>query len=124
MLSIVNKIKLLGNGFTDSKIVEKILVTMLERYEAYIASLENTKNLSKITLTEVLHALQAQEQRRLMRTKKIKQNQESSNENTTNNQIKGKGRKKNYPPCQHCGRKGHPPYSCWKRLDTKYSKCN
>ena len=40
---------------------------MPERYEASIVSLENTKDLSKITLTEVLHALQAQEQQRLMR---------------------------------------------------------
>ncbi|XP_006603335.1 uncharacterized protein LOC114397108 [Glycine soja] len=38
-----------------------------KRYEASITTLENTKDLSKITLARVLHALQAQEQRRLMR---------------------------------------------------------
>jgi len=32
-----------------------------ERYEASIAALENTKDLSTITFTEVIHALQAQE---------------------------------------------------------------
>ena len=62
LLGIANKIKLLGSNFADSRIVEKILVTVPERYEASIASLENTKDLSKITLAEVLHALQAQEQ--------------------------------------------------------------
>ncbi|XP_020216772.1 uncharacterized protein LOC109800398 [Cajanus cajan] len=67
LLSIANKIRLLGSDFADSRIVEKILVTVPERYEASITSLENSKNLSKITLAEVLHALQAQEQRRLMR---------------------------------------------------------
>jgi len=67
LLGIANKIRLLGKDFTDSKIAEKILVTVSERYEASIASLENTKDLSKITLAEVLHALQAQEQRRLMK---------------------------------------------------------
>ncbi|XP_028223418.1 uncharacterized protein LOC114404876 [Glycine soja] len=61
LLSIVNKIKLLGSDFADSRIVEKILVTVPERYETSIALLENTKDLSKITLAEVLHALQAQE---------------------------------------------------------------
>ncbi|XP_006599780.1 uncharacterized protein [Glycine max] len=71
LLGIVNKIKLLGNDFADSRIVEKILVTVPERYEASIASLENTKDLSKITLAEVLHALQAQEQRRLMRQDRV-----------------------------------------------------
>ena len=62
LLGIDNKIKLLGSDFADSRIVEKILVTVLERYETSIALLENTKDPSKITLAEVLHALQAQEQ--------------------------------------------------------------
>ncbi|CAJ2637463.1 unnamed protein product [Trifolium pratense] len=67
LLGIANKVRLLGTQFSDSRIVEKLLVTVPERYEASIAALENTKDLSKITLPEVLHALQAQEQRRLMR---------------------------------------------------------
>jgi len=67
LLGIANKIKLLGKEFSDSRLVEKILVTVPERYEAFIASLENTKDLSTITFTEVMHALQAQEQRRLMK---------------------------------------------------------
>ena len=71
LLGIANKINLLGSDFADSRIVEKILVTVSERYEASIASLENTKDLSKITLAEVLHALQAQEQRMLMRQDRV-----------------------------------------------------
>ncbi|XP_006598394.1 uncharacterized protein [Glycine max] len=71
LLGIANKIKLLGSDFADSRIVKKTLVTVPERYEASIASLENTKDLSKITLAEVLHALQAQEQRRLMRQDRV-----------------------------------------------------
>ncbi|XP_057452950.1 uncharacterized protein LOC130744817 [Lotus japonicus] len=67
LLGIVNKVRLLGTEFPDSRIVQKILVTMPEKYEASIASLENTNDLSQITLAEVLHALQAQEQRRMMR---------------------------------------------------------
>nr|KYP39847.1 hypothetical protein KK1_038839 [Cajanus cajan] len=66
LLVIANKVLLLTQ-FLDSRIVEKNLVTIPERYEASIAALENTKDLSKITLTEVLHALQGLEQRRLMR---------------------------------------------------------
>ncbi|PKI67842.1 hypothetical protein CRG98_011741 [Punica granatum] len=40
-----------------------------ERFEATIASLENTKELSDIKLAEVLSALQAQERRSIMRKK-------------------------------------------------------
>nr|KYP32978.1 hypothetical protein KK1_046229 [Cajanus cajan] len=57
LLGIANKVRLLGTQFLDSKIVEKILVTIPERYEASIVALENTENLSKITLAKVLHAL-------------------------------------------------------------------
>ena len=67
LLGIVNKVRLLGINFSDSRIVEKILVTVPERYEASLTTLENTKDLSKITLAELLNALQAQEQHRLMR---------------------------------------------------------
>jgi len=92
----------------------------------------------------VLHALQAQEHRRLMRQDHVvegslpakhhevdknkknsfKQNKVSSNENTPNIKIIGKGRKKNFPPCQHCGKKGHSLFRCWRRPDAKCSKCN
>lgn len=62
LLGIDNKRRLLDNDFADSKIVEKIMVTVSERYQASIASLENTKDLSKITFAEVIHAFQTQEQ--------------------------------------------------------------
>jgi len=67
LLGIANEVRLLGTEFIDSRIVQKILVTVPEIYEASITTLENTKDLSKITLAELLNALQAQEQRRLMR---------------------------------------------------------
>eukprot|EP00256_Glycine_max_P058002 XP_014625940.1 uncharacterized protein LOC106796844 [Glycine max] len=114
-LGIANKIKLLGSDFADSRIVENF---------------------------EVLHALQAQEQQRLMRQDRVvegalpakhheideskkdffKKNQPASSENSANHQ--GKDKKKNYPPCQHCGKKGHAPFRCWRRLDAKCDKCN
>ncbi|BAT74606.1 hypothetical protein VIGAN_01230900 [Vigna angularis var. angularis] len=61
LLGIANKVRLLGTAFSYSRIVEKNSCIIPERYEASIATLENTKDLSKITLAEVLHALQAQE---------------------------------------------------------------
>jgi len=63
---------------------------------------------------------------KLMKAKRIffKKNQPASSENSANNQNKGKDKKKNYPPCQHCRKLGHPPYKCWKRPNAKCSKCN
>jgi hypothetical protein len=138
LLSIANKVRLLGTNFADSRIVEKILVTVPERYEASLASLENTKDLSKITLSEVIHALQAHEQRRLMREDPMVEgalpvksqksntmkNHPSSSENGANNYNRGKGQRKIYSPCQHCRKTSHLPFKCWRRPDAKCSKCN
>ena len=67
LLNIANQIRLLGSEFKDSRVVEKILVLVPEKFEASICALENTKDLTQITLAEMLNALQAQEQRRAMR---------------------------------------------------------
>lgn len=56
-LLIVNKVRILGTELNDNRIVQKILVTLPERYEATIASLKNTKDLSKHSLAELLSAL-------------------------------------------------------------------
>ena len=50
LLSIATQIRLLGSEFSDSRIVQKILVTLLERFDAIVSSMENSKDLSKITL--------------------------------------------------------------------------
>ncbi|XP_052478485.1 uncharacterized protein LOC128034010 [Gossypium raimondii] len=61
LYEIANKVRLLGTKFPDSRIVEKILVTVPERYEASITTLENTKDMSK-PVYELMNSLQAQEQ--------------------------------------------------------------
>nr|GLL41469.1 Retrovirus-related Pol polyprotein from transposon TNT 1-94 [Ipomoea trifida] len=140
LLSIANKIRLLGSEFSDSKIVQKILVTVPERFDATISSMESSKDLSTITLAELNSALQAQEQRRLMRIEgsvegalqaKLqinhgeKDKKKSSKKNSRDAASSSKGEKKrDFPPCKHCGKKGHPPFKCWKRPDVKCGKCN
>ncbi|KAF2285896.1 hypothetical protein GH714_008762 [Hevea brasiliensis] len=67
LLNVANRVRLLGSEFKDSCIVEKILVAVPERFKATITTLENTKDLSNITLVELLNSLQAQKQRRVIR---------------------------------------------------------
>ncbi|XP_031127533.1 uncharacterized protein LOC116029625 [Ipomoea triloba] len=64
---VVNKIRLLGEELPDDRVVEKILVTLPERFESKISSLEESRDLSEISLADLLHALEAQEQRRTYR---------------------------------------------------------
>ncbi|KAK4417491.1 hypothetical protein Salat_2574800 [Sesamum alatum] len=70
LLKVVNKIRLLGEDLPDSRVVEKLLVTLPERFETKISSLEESRDLSTISLTELLHALQALEQMRAYRNER------------------------------------------------------
>lgn len=146
LLSIANKVRLLGSEFSDSRIVQKILVTVPEKFEATITSLENTKDLSKITMAELVNALQAQEQRSLMRaegsvegalraklqinqgekgkTKKYKKKNFSTQQAAASTSNGNGEKNKEFPPCKHCGKMGHPPFKCWRRPDVKCEKCN
>ncbi|KAF2294560.1 hypothetical protein GH714_012600 [Hevea brasiliensis] len=132
LLNIVNKVRLFGTEFADTRIVQKILVTFPERFEATISSLENTKDLSKIGLAELIHALQAQEQRRLMRSEgsvegalaaKVQTNQGEKGKYKGNKKEGSDSSKSDFPPYKHCNKKGHPPSKCWRRPDVKCEKC-
>ena len=117
LLGIVNKVRLLGSEFTDSRIVQKILVIVPERYEATITTLKSTKDLSKFSLAELINAMRAPEQRRLMMEEKtiegaLETKHEDDCEVSRPSASKGKNgnQKKSYPLCQHCGNEGRPPF--------------
>ncbi|KAA3487217.1 Retrovirus-related Pol polyprotein from transposon TNT 1-94 [Gossypium australe] len=61
-LGIVNNVRLLGTNLSYSRIIQKLLIIIFERFETTISSLENMKDLSTITLAELLNVLQVQEQ--------------------------------------------------------------
>ncbi|KAH0639146.1 hypothetical protein KY290_036426 [Solanum tuberosum] len=67
LLDLANKVRLFGKDFADERIVQNILVILPEKYETTISSLENSKDLSSVTLAELVKAWQALEERRLMR---------------------------------------------------------
>ncbi|XP_068461601.1 uncharacterized protein [Phaseolus vulgaris] len=81
LLSIANKVRLLGSVLKDSRIVE----TLLRNKDS-----------------------------------KIKQNQQENGEVVAHNNNK----RRNYSPCKHCDKLGHPPFKCWRRPDAKCNKCN
>jgi len=64
---LVNQVRLLGEDFPDSRIVEKVLVSLPEKFEHKICSLEDSKDFSEMSLQELVNALQAVEQRQAYR---------------------------------------------------------
>ena len=131
---IVNQIRLLGEDFADARIIEKILVSLPERFEHKICSLEDSKDLSEFSLQELVNALQAVEQRQAFRkegtsegafvavSKDKSQSKDSYNRgkgkygqsnNRQQNFNKEQARKKSFPPCKFCRKTNHLDTHCW-----------
>lgn len=57
VMVIVNKIRLLGEGLSKKRVVEKIILTLPERFESNISSLEDLRDPFEISLPELVNAL-------------------------------------------------------------------
>ncbi|XP_027169592.1 uncharacterized protein LOC113769333 [Coffea eugenioides] len=134
LLGIVNKVRLLGKDFSDERIVQKILVTLPEKYESKISSLEESKDLSSISLAELVNALQALEQRRMIRKEetvecafkaKSKNSRGGKDKKIMEKSSKFSKANKNdaSSPCPYCKKLNHMPKRYWWRPDIKCRKC-
>ncbi|KAF3685749.1 hypothetical protein FXO37_00312 [Capsicum annuum] len=134
LMKIVNQIRLMGEELTDSRIVKKVLVNLPKRFEAKISSLKDLKDLTKLSPSELVHALQAQEQRRSLRLEEATETAlqakfkgkmqmleegkipETSNNSSTNNQCdscNGVKKKENFPPFKYCRKTNHKEDDYW-----------
>lgn len=69
LMSVVNKIRLMGEDLPDNKVVEKLFDSLPERFKAKLSSFEDSKDASELALSELINSLQAQEQSKAMRYK-------------------------------------------------------
>lgn len=60
---IVNQIKVTGETIDEKKIVERILRSLTPKFEHVVAVIEETKDLGKLPMTELMGSLVAHEQR-------------------------------------------------------------
>ncbi|XP_052484024.1 uncharacterized protein LOC128039744 [Gossypium raimondii] len=107
---------------SDNRIVEKVITTLPERYESKISSLEYSRDLSTISLSKLINALYAQEQRTTSRQEEHSEGafQSRSKEGSSSSSKKGKkswseskekqmrdNGKEKYPSCSHCKKNTH-----------------
>ncbi|XP_058732707.1 uncharacterized protein LOC131604272 [Vicia villosa] len=60
---IVNQMRAFGDDILDKKIVEKILITMPPKFDPIVTTIEETKDLPTLSVTELVGSLEAYEQR-------------------------------------------------------------
>ena len=95
---IVNQMRLLGEDVQDSRVVEKVLVSLPEKFENKICSLEDSTDFTKLSLQDLINALQAVEQRQAFR-------QEVSSEEAFVVGFKNRPRSQNFAKDSHEGRR-------------------
>ncbi|KAF3668568.1 hypothetical protein FXO37_09487 [Capsicum annuum] len=61
LLEIVNKIRLFGETFPDSKMVEKMMIRLPAGFESKISAREESCDLKTLSVAEMISKLQAQE---------------------------------------------------------------
>ncbi|XP_021688407.2 uncharacterized protein LOC110670607 [Hevea brasiliensis] len=114
LVSLANKIRLLGEEFLNKRIVEKIFVSLPEKFEPKISSLEVHANFSQITVTELIDALQAMEQRRAIRQGGTIEGALLAAKSFT---------KKKFPQCGICKRFNHEEKNCWHKGKPQCFNC-
>ena len=132
---IVNKMKLYGKEIKEKRVVEKILITLTEKYDSIVASIETSSDPSSLSISKLVGLLGAHEARLNNRV------DTNSVENAFQSKLKlqpkrrGEGEKKNieeysrskdsrnfsgskkdkYPPCGICNKSSHEEKDCWHR---------
>ncbi|KAG8501714.1 hypothetical protein CXB51_004760 [Gossypium anomalum] len=137
IIAIINNIRLLGDDFSESRVVEKVITTLLEMFESKIFSLEDSRDLSTISLSELVNSLYALEQRRANRQEeypegafqaKVKEGSGSSQKGKKpwldkREKSKRDAEKRSFPPCIHCKKTTHLEKNCWHRPDVQCWRC-
>ncbi|TXG54509.1 hypothetical protein EZV62_019765 [Acer yangbiense] len=151
VIGVVNHMRTLGEDVTDQKVVEKILISLPEKYEHIVAAIEESKDLTALLVEQLMGSLESHEQRRLLR---YDQSVESAFQTKLNfkqqksfkksDQQRGDRRKWNKgesskkednrnhrdyaaddskPACKICKKKNHDTSNCWHRGKPQCFNC-
>ena len=129
---VVNSIRGLGEELDESLVVQKVLISLLLKYDAKVSSIEETRDLTKMTMDELHGILMAYEMRTSTESdqtnneatfKAIKKTKDKDNDldeeiaNFVRRFQKGSGRYKGKSPlkCFNCGRIGHIVENCYNK---------
>jgi len=63
LTDLVNQMKSHGDTIEDRRIVDKILISLIEKFDPMVAVIEETKDLSTMTVQGVMGSLRSYEQR-------------------------------------------------------------
>ena len=57
LMDVVNRMRLLGKVIEDQKVVEKMMVSLPQKFEAKISAIEESRDLNILSITELTSKL-------------------------------------------------------------------
>ena len=60
---IVNQMRAYGENISETRVVEKILISLTEKYDPIVTAIEESKDISTLSVTELIGSLEAYEKR-------------------------------------------------------------
>ena len=90
---LVNQMRAYGEKNDEKKVVEKILISCIEKYDSVIPAIEESKDIKMLTPIELMGSLEAHEKRLNRRNKNPTKNVFSSKNNMRSHKLKEGGRK-------------------------------
>lgn len=143
---IVNQLRAYGENISETRVVEKILISLTEKYDPIVTAIENSKDMTTLSVTELIGSLEAYEKRlssrnespieSAFRSKLNIRSQKNEKEKKFEEFSRGGDRpkywankkdikeKRNYSPCGICHKNNHQEKDCWFRGKPKCRNCN
>ncbi|GKU93722.1 hypothetical protein SLEP1_g7290 [Rubroshorea leprosula] len=136
LVDLVTQIRMQGERFPDSRVVDRMLVSLPDRFEPKVAAIEESCDLSRLSVKALIGKLQAHEKRLAMRSEESVEGAfqakhkgkylvaRSDWQQEANKVEKGKhqaecsrnfDKRDKFPPCPNCRRTNHLEKDCWHK---------
>ncbi|XP_038707260.1 uncharacterized protein LOC120002567 [Tripterygium wilfordii] len=119
-MDVVNRLRKCGETMPDRRIIEKILISLTPKYYNIVTTVEETKDLDAITVSDLIGSLEAHETHVKIEGLNL-EIAESAYQMKLNQDLQKKGSGR--PQCNFCKREGHLEESCWNKTKPQCSFC-